>query len=124
MRFLNIATAATLLTLATAFVIPSDSQEGVYAVLTRDDGTEVHTKIAEAAEEKRDPTGITPYNQVRGLEKRQNDRIWCGCGFGMNSGNCDAAVADLKSQMSKKTSPITNQPTSSPFLACLLTLFD
>ena len=107
MRFLNIATAATLLTLAQAFTIPSGTEDGVYAVLTRDDGTDVHTKISDVPEAKRNPTGVTPYNEVTNLEKRQNDRIWCGCGFNMNSGNCDAAVADLKSQMSTK-SPSTN----------------
>ncbi|CAO2651778.1 Nn.00g000610.m01.CDS01 [Neocucurbitaria sp. VM-36] len=94
MRFLNLATAATLLTLAQAFVIPSGTEDGVYGVSVREDGTEVHTKISE-----RDPTSATPYNEVSAFEKRQNDRIWCGCGFNMNPGNCDAAVADLKKQM-------------------------
>ncbi|KAF1847773.1 uncharacterized protein K460DRAFT_414455 [Cucurbitaria berberidis CBS 394.84] len=99
MRFVNIATVCALLTLAGAFVIPSDVSDGVYEVVTREDGTEVHNKISSSPEIKRDPTGVTPFNKVGALERRQNDRIWCGCGFNMNPGNCDAAVADLKNQM-------------------------
>jgi hypothetical protein len=31
------------------------------------------------------------------LSKR-DDRVFCGCGFNMNKGDCDAAVANLKDQ--------------------------
>ena len=101
MHLFKITTAFTLAALAHAFVIPPGTPEGVYAVVTREDGTNVHTKISDSPEIKRDPTGVTPVNEVNALERRQNGRIWCGCGFNMDRGNCDAAVADLKSQMSK-----------------------
>jgi hypothetical protein len=98
MRFVPIATAFIFATLAQAFIIPEGTAEGVYAVFTADDGTEVHTKIA-----KRDPTGMTPIKEVHTLRRRQNDRIWCGCGFNMDPGNCDAAVQALKDQLSEQS---------------------
>ena len=98
MRFFAIATAFTFAALIQAFVIPEGTTEGVYAVFTADDGTEVHTKIA-----KRDPTGVTLIEQFHNIERRQNDRIWCGCGFNMNPGNCDAAVQALKDQLSEQS---------------------
>lgn len=103
MRFVSTITVFTLFAWAQAFVIPPGTSDGVYSVFNHEDGTEVHTKISVSSEVRRDATGITPFNEVGALERRQNDRIWCGCGFNMDAGNCDAAVADLKSQMSAQS---------------------
>jgi hypothetical protein len=35
------------------------------------------------------------------LKRSVRGQIWCGCGYTMNPGNCDAAVQDLKNQMGK-----------------------
>lgn len=87
--------------LAQAFTIPLGTTDGDYAVLTQEDGTEVITKLSDAPEMKRNPTGMTPVNRMSALERRQNDRIWCGCGFTLDPRNCDDAVQALKDQMSK-----------------------
>ncbi|KAF2621065.1 hypothetical protein BU25DRAFT_355174, partial [Macroventuria anomochaeta] len=35
---------------------------------------------------------------------RGEGHIWCGCGFNMNAGDTDAAVADLKGQLDRMAS--------------------
>jgi hypothetical protein len=95
--------------LSQALRIPSDiTADGVYQVITRDDGSEVHTRVANVTD-----LGSTAEAQALALEvaaqtssldddKVLNGRgigqIWCGCGFDLNPGNCDAAVDDLKGQ--------------------------
>lgn len=103
MQFVNIVTALTLATLAQAFVLPASPSDGVYAVFTYDNGTEVHTKISDSSETRSLLTDRTAVNEESALERRQAGRIWCGCGFNMNHRNCDTAVAALKSQMSKQS---------------------
>ncbi|KAF2124887.1 hypothetical protein P153DRAFT_435093 [Dothidotthia symphoricarpi CBS 119687] len=93
MRFFSIAAALSLCALTQALVIPTGTTQGLYEVSTLDDGTEVHTKLADYSE-----TEVTPVSEASPLERRQNGRMWCGCGFTLNHGDCDAAVADLKSQ--------------------------
>jgi len=100
MCFFTIVATFILAALAHAFVIPEGTTDGVYAVFTDNNGNEVHTKIA-----KHDPTGMTPVNAVHNLGRRQDDRIWCGCRFNMNSGNRDAALQALKDQLSEKSLP-------------------
>jgi hypothetical protein len=100
MRFFGIISALTAVALTHGFVIPSGTTDGVYAVTTRADGTDVHTKIAASSETKR---GVPVLDEGLPLERRQSDRIWCGCGYSMDASNCDAAVSDLKNQLSAQT---------------------
>ncbi|KAM0260137.1 hypothetical protein ACHAQJ_002901 [Trichoderma viride] len=94
MYFFKITAALALAALAQAFTIPSDTPDGVYAVSTGEDGATVHTKISNPSKIKHDPASVAP----RALEPRDRD-VWCGCGFNLDPGNCDAAVADLKTQL-------------------------
>ncbi|KAH7385582.1 hypothetical protein DE146DRAFT_667605 [Phaeosphaeria sp. MPI-PUGE-AT-0046c] len=76
-----------------AWVIPEGAANGVYAVTRDADGKDVHTRIdqAESALEERD----ADYK----LERRFYGQIFCGCGFTLNRGNTDSAVAKLKAQL-------------------------
>ncbi|KID95092.1 hypothetical protein MAJ_08929, partial [Metarhizium majus ARSEF 297] len=106
MRFVNIATAFAIATVAQAFVIPSHTANGVYAVTIGADGKEVHTKISDSASiQSIQPGGVTPVNKPGDLERREAGRIWCGCGFNMDPGNCDAAVESLVAQMGSIVNP-------------------
>lgn len=92
---MRISTALVLLpaALATAFVIPKGTTDGVYATYTNEDGIEVHERLDNGV------TGDSPI-QTSKLDTRA-DKMWttaCGCGIGLNHGNTDAAVQDLKNQ--------------------------
>jgi hypothetical protein len=76
-----------------AFIIPSDTTEGVYKVVTAD-GSEVHTRIANIVNHSN-----ASLDNSDALDRRDNGQYWCGCGLNMNAGNCDAAVSDLKYQL-------------------------
>jgi hypothetical protein len=95
--------------LSQALIIPSDiTADGVYQVVARDDGSEVHTKIADVPDLSNitltqnsalDVAAQSSSQEVDNvLNGRSNGQNWCGCGYNMNTGDCDAAVADLKHQ--------------------------
>ncbi|KAL6808686.1 hypothetical protein J3E69DRAFT_378303 [Trichoderma sp. SZMC 28015] len=90
----KITAALSLAALARAFTIPSGTPDGVYAISTGEDGTTVHTKISSPSNIKYDLASVAP----RALEPRDQG-IYCGCGFNLDPSNCDAAVADLKTQL-------------------------
>lgn len=97
MRFSNLTGILALAASIQAWVIPAGSTDGFYSVSIDDEGVETHTKIAGRDAEmsyldERDISSDT-------LERRGRDQIWCGCGFNMNPGNCDAAVEDMKNQL-------------------------
>lgn len=103
MRFSSIVATFALAASASAWKIPQGTEDGVYKVETLADGSTVHTKIIDAADIDRSqplvpgvshaPDGVAP------LQKRSAGQVWCGCGYNMVSGDCDAAVADLKTQL-------------------------
>jgi hypothetical protein len=99
MHFFKIAAAFALASLVQGFAIPADTKEGVYAVSKRDDGTELHTRVAEATDYEPNDSALVSDNPADILKRGYRNQIWCGCGFNMNPGNCDAAVQDLKNQM-------------------------
>lgn len=105
MLFINIATAFALATVAQAFAIPSNPENGVYVVTTGEDGKEIHTKISDstttdiANNQGNKPDDVTTANDLGGLESRGNGRMFCGCGFNMNHGHTDRAVEKLVGQI-------------------------
>jgi hypothetical protein len=108
MRFANIAVALTFAASVLAWRIPEGTEDGVYKVETLEDGSTVHTKVIDAADIDRTSPEYAALNDLvptetsldTSLEKRgTNGGVWCGCGFDLIHGDCDAAVADLKSQM-------------------------
>jgi hypothetical protein len=100
MRFSNVVIAFALGVTAQAYTIPDGITDGVYAVSIREDGVEVHTRIADSdAGPTLDHREVKTVSQEDSLERREDGRLWCGCGFDMNHANCDAAVQDLKNSM-------------------------
>lgn len=101
MLFTNIATVFALATMAQAFAIPSNPENGVYAVTIGEDGKEVHTKISDSTNSQGiKPDDVTPVNDLAALDRREHGRIYCGCGFNMNHAHTDRAVEKLVKQLS------------------------
>jgi hypothetical protein len=89
-------------TLGQSLIIPSDiTANGVYKVVTHDDGTEVHTKIADVGSNAFSTSAVDEHDV---LKRSSAGQIWCGCGYNMNPGNCDAAVQELKNQLGNSKS--------------------
>ena len=102
-------TAASTLPAASrtaGFTLPAGLQNGVYRAYYDKDGREVH-ELVKAAENgtvnlRR---GTTDSEERSFINKRQSpgfflyDGIWCGCGFNLDHGNCDAAVSNLENQL-------------------------
>ncbi|KZM18905.1 uncharacterized protein EKO05_0010399 [Ascochyta rabiei] len=107
MRFSSIVATLALTASASAWKIPQGTEDGVYKVDTLEDGSTVHTKIVDAADIDRSQPEVQGISLVpdetSSLQKRGNDQVWCGCGYNMVSGDCDAAVADLKTQLRPST---------------------
>jgi hypothetical protein len=76
-----------------AFIIPANNTEGVYKVVTAD-GSEVHTRTANIGDHSN-----ASLDSIHAPDRRDNGQYWCGCGLNMNTGNCDAAVSNLKNQL-------------------------
>ena len=99
MRVSAVFAFSVIASLAQAWTIPANTEDGFYSVSTTKDGSTVHEKISgplevELAESKRELS-----NEVSTLEERFPASVYCGCGFTLDPGNCDAAVADLKNQL-------------------------
>jgi hypothetical protein len=80
---------------STAFTLPHGLTNGNYAAFYNATGHEVHMRVASVAE-----LNVESSNSFKPLEKRQDPGLefYCGCGLSMNHGDCDDAVAKLKSQ--------------------------
>jgi hypothetical protein len=95
MRFTTIYQILAAAALSQALIIPSEiTAEGVYEVVKKADGTEIHTKIANV-------TSGTPFENDHALNRRYQNEIWCGCGYYMDPGNCDAAVTNIRNQLNQ-----------------------
>ena len=103
MRFLNIVFVFAFAASVSAWKIPRDATDGVYRLDTLADGSTVHTKVIAAADidhSQPEVKGVSAAPEAdESLEKRFAGQIWCGCGFTLVPGDCDAAVADLKTQL-------------------------
>lgn len=97
MRFLSVATLLALGSSIQGFVIPRDSADGLYSITTYENGTEVRTKL-----EDRPNSFQSAWLPARSLERRDDGQLWCGCGFTLNPQDTDAAVEDMKYQLSKR----------------------
>ena len=104
MRLSNVLSVFMLASSGLSFVIPKDmAVAGIYSVERRGDGTDTFKMISRgknAAVERRAEPEITE-NPAQILKRGSAGQIWCGCGFTLNPANCDAAVADVKTQFSK-----------------------
>jgi hypothetical protein len=97
---------ASIASLASAFTLPAGLTSGNYVAYYNATGHEVHVKASELNQQ--DIASYSPVHRAKRsntsiIEKRQDlgddgYTIYCGCGFNMNHGDCDAAVAGLEAQ--------------------------
>ena len=91
---LSLAAALPLLASAVSgFRLPAKRVEGVYRAYYDVSGNEVHERVADTAGEAANASVLSA-----DLLGKRDTRIFCGCGFNMDTGDCDAAVADLENQ--------------------------
>jgi hypothetical protein len=96
MRWTTIFQASATAGLGQALIIPADiAADGIYQVVSKADGTEVHTKIANVTYD-----GNNYLDNVRALDRRFSGQLWCRCDQQLDNRNCDAAVADMTNAMS------------------------
>lgn len=86
--------ALALLSTTSAFVIPANQVDGMYSVRRSADGNDVHVAVKPMAA-RRSATSSAPHQ----FGKRDVGDVHCGCGITLNSGDTDAAVEDLKTQL-------------------------
>jgi hypothetical protein len=97
---------ASVLPLAAAFTLPAGLPSGNYAAYYNTSGHEVHVRASEL--DRRDVGSYSPAHRAKRsdtnfIEKRQDlgdsgYSTYCGCGFNLDHGDCDAAVAGLEAQ--------------------------
>jgi hypothetical protein len=76
------------------FTIPDGTSDGVYSVITHENGTEVHTKIDEPSFGPVSPR--QPLSMSAKLNRR--DSLSCGGAHDLNHADTDAANADIDRQ--------------------------
>ena len=93
-----------------AFTLPGGLADGFYHAYVNERGEEIHepatkemVRSLSAGLQSRNPVMALPPSRIFGRQDGLGGTVWCGCGFNMNSGDCDAAVADLKSQVGDST---------------------
>jgi hypothetical protein len=96
-NLLRVAALTSLTILTSAFTVPSGTADGVYRVHIDEGGVEIHEIVSslphrDAAPEPSDPTNIL-------LARTQYQTIYCGCGYNLDHGNCDDAVAALENNI-------------------------
>lgn len=93
-----LTSALAFLSGASAFALPSNPIDGIYQVRRSANGAEVHSSLSPAPIQRRTSPSIPASHQ---LAKREDSwgNTYCGCGFDLNHADTDAAVADLKAQL-------------------------
>ncbi|KAJ6441032.1 DNA mismatch repair protein MSH2 [Purpureocillium lavendulum] len=88
--------------LGQAFIIPSNTHDGVYLVTRDAAGNDVHTEISGPSPYMYPRNSTLPGDEHRSLSPRAGRMPgrtrWCGCNFALNKGDRDDAVNKLKSQ--------------------------
>jgi hypothetical protein len=110
MHFNNAIILAAIASSTAAFVLPAGLRDGTYFVHYNEEGREVHQPVEtvnsttlDKRQEVLDVEGLS----FSPLSKRQRpvDNFSCGCGYTLNPGDCDAAVADLTNQLNHGGGP-------------------
>lgn len=107
-----LASVALFLAAASSFKLPAGLDDGFYRVYLDSNGNEIHepanatmlTPLSKPVPRISKASARTPFDARRSgsLAPRFGQGVlqsWCGCGFNMNPGDCDAAVADIKNQV-------------------------
>ncbi|KAJ4305110.1 hypothetical protein N0V90_000640 [Kalmusia sp. IMI 367209] len=128
MQLIQLLSGAALfgLTVAQGYTLPEVS-DGFYGVRVDENGTEIHEQLLPGSSPASDKwtfvtsfqqSGVTPSSKrdatgVSDISRRADTdcgpstglyegwgcfTTWCGCGFNLNHGDTDAAVADLEAQ--------------------------
>lgn len=98
--------AFALLATTSAFIIPKNQVDGLYQVRRDISGNELHEALAPPS--RRDTDSVTA-PATNYLEKRGSlGKVHCGCGNTLDHSDTDAAVADLKNQLTSGGSLIAN----------------
>ena len=104
MHFLQTIIIALMATSATAFTLPGGLEDGLYRAYYDKEGREVHEPVGNVtttAPTRRHKARRSEASALDSLEKRQLGAtydVYCGCGYGLDHGDCDAAVSDLSNQ--------------------------
>lgn len=97
-----------LVSMASAFVLPANLANGNYQIRRSATGAEVHSFLSPPTLRHRTTRLSSPEKQ---LAKRDSwGKTWCQCGSELNHDDTDAAVGDLKSQVT--TDSIFIEPAS------------
>jgi len=121
MKFYRIILASALAAFATAAMLAPDLPDGVYIAEVDEHGVEVHTRLTiddlpplswtydpqSTISDSKAASLAQPHPSNKTIEKRNRCNFSpsepgdanCGCGFNVDHGNCDAAVADLSNQI-------------------------
>ncbi len=90
--------------LCLAISLPDNITDGVFAVTTDDNGNEIHERISGpivTLDNAPPPHRVDGSRDVSTASRTVIFHTWCGCGIGLDHGQCDAAVADLKNQLGR-----------------------
>ena len=102
MHFLQTIIIALMAGSATAFTLPGGLEDGLYRAYYDKEGREVHeplVNVTTTAPDRRHTARQPEAPSLDPLDKRQADyNIYCGCGYNLDHGDCDAAVSDLSNQ--------------------------
>lgn len=83
---------------ATAFKVPDGAGDGVYAASFAEDGSEVHEHLQDFAGITSRTTPMTSRFEhlLPSTPTKRGKATWCGCGIGMDHGDCDSATHCLE----------------------------
>lgn len=100
MHLFQLFASLALATITTALLpnMPDTAVDGFYKAHVNDAGKSIHTHIA-APNNTGFIEGVAPRMTASKIAKRSIVYTWCGCGYNMNHGDCDAANADLANQV-------------------------
>jgi hypothetical protein len=92
-----------LVSAVTAFTLPGDQADGVYLASLDARGKEVHTLTARDTERRDAAPSLDSFSTELaardGKLSKRSGYSYCGCGFTLDHGNTDDALADLRGQM-------------------------
>ncbi|KAF4829562.1 hypothetical protein CGCTS75_v006423 [Colletotrichum tropicale] len=99
---LIVSLLVTFAAFSAAFNLPEAASDDVYMAYYNDTGHEVHVKSPDMSLLKRlahsdDESTKSAIPRFRASRLQRRGTTWCGCTQKMNPGNCDSAVAGLKS---------------------------
>ncbi|KAH7327128.1 hypothetical protein BKA65DRAFT_554691 [Rhexocercosporidium sp. MPI-PUGE-AT-0058] len=106
MLFSRILLTSSLAAFGLSYVIPAGQSDGLYEVFLDEHGLEVHRPLSVTSVEERSTLDVGVLGK-RGrfpntdLTPMERPKLRCGCGFHMDHGGCNDAVAELRNQFGR-----------------------